>query len=135
MKKELDDALVRDFPHLYKDRNAPMNVTCMCWGFPGDGWEPIIRKLSEKLTELINHLPKEYYYAVQVKEKFASLRFYMSATTEEMLDVIDEAEKESLKTCEYCGKPGEMRSDKFWLKTLCDECHEKRNNGTLRKIE
>ncbi len=38
MKEELDKKLVEAFPLLYGDRNAPMQTTCMCWGFPGDGW-------------------------------------------------------------------------------------------------
>ena len=44
MRKDLDDALVRDFPLTFRDRNGGTRVTCMCWGFPGDGWEPLIRR-------------------------------------------------------------------------------------------
>ena len=80
MKEELDKALVRDFPNLYVDRNASMTKTCMCWGFCcDDGWEPIIRKLSEKLEKIIVDMPKNNRpKAIQVKEKFGGLRFYMS---------------------------------------------------------
>ena len=53
MKKELDEKLCKDFPLLYGDRNAPMQQTCMCWGFPGNGWHKIIRDLSSKLEPLI----------------------------------------------------------------------------------
>ena len=53
MKKELDEQLVKDFPLLYGDRHGDMQSTCMVWGFPGDGWEPLIRRLSEKLEPLI----------------------------------------------------------------------------------
>jgi len=59
VKKELDEALCKDFPLLYRDRNASMRSTCMCWGFPGDGWEPIIRELSEKLEGMIEKFIKE----------------------------------------------------------------------------
>lgn len=54
MKHELDEALCRDFPLLYRDRHGDMRNTCMVWGFScGDGWEPIIREASEKLETLI----------------------------------------------------------------------------------
>jgi len=53
MKEELDKKLVKAFPLLYGDRNAPMQSTAMCWGFPGDGWFDIIWDLSSKLEPLI----------------------------------------------------------------------------------
>lgn len=53
MRRELDKALVDDFPTLYRDRHADMRSTGMFWGFEtGDGWYGIIRRLSERLTEL-----------------------------------------------------------------------------------
>jgi hypothetical protein len=58
MKKELDEALVKDFPLLYCERYWDMSRTCMIWGFPGSGWEPIIRELSSKLESLIKEQKK-----------------------------------------------------------------------------
>ncbi len=128
MRKDLDEKLVSDFPLLYRDRHKPMNQTCMCWGFDhGDGWEPIIRKLSEKLEPMIVKYKQEHPEvpddelpaASQVKEKFATLRFYMTCSTDEMEKAIDEAEKETETTCELCGNPGVLREGS-WLNTLCD---------------
>lgn len=124
MRADLDSALVRDFPLLYADRSAPMTQTSMCWGFPGDGWEPLIRRLSEKLEPLIAALPESEYgrpRASQVKEKFGTLRFYMTSATDEMYKLISEAESESARTCEMCGAPGKTRGG-GWLVTLCDGC-------------
>ena len=60
MKKELDDKLVGEFPLLYKDRNASMQVTAMCWGFAcGDGWFDIIWDLSSKLEPVIKKYIKD----------------------------------------------------------------------------
>ncbi len=123
MTPELDTQLVTDFPLLYGDRNAPMSQTCMCWGFPDDGWEPLIRRLSEKLEPLIAALPeaeREHCRASQVKEKFGTLRFYMSASTDEMDALISDAEDESARTCETCGAPGKLVG-KGWVKTACEE--------------
>lgn len=125
MTPELDEALVRDFPLLYRDRHASMATTCMCWGFPGDGWEPIIRRLSEKLEPLLAAMSEdERPTAMQVKEKFGTLRFYMTGgETEEMNALIQAAEDESASTCETCGAPGTQRG-KSWLFTACDLCAE-----------
>ena len=58
-----------------------------------------------------------------MKEKFGGLRFYMTCDTDEIFDLISEAEALSYKTCEECGKPGEERGG-GWIHTLCDSCHK-----------
>lgn len=57
--------------------------------------------------------------ASQVKEKFGTLRFYMSSETEEMSEAIEEAEEESARTCETCGRGGRLRPKLGWIQTLC----------------
>lgn len=127
MKPELDQALVRDFPNLYADRNAPMQQTAMCWGFPGDGWEPIIRELSEKLEPIAAATADSRYpiKATQVKEKYGGLRFYLTYYSEEAEKYIREAEQKARETCERCGEPG-YPNDKGWIRTLCEEHHKER---------
>jgi hypothetical protein len=129
MSPDKDKALVQDCPNLYQDRHKPMSETCMCWGFEcGDGWEPLIRELSVKLEALIVALPEAEhgnYRAMQVKEKFGTLRFYMSSSTDEMEALINEAEEKSAITCEECGQAGSMRGGS-WLSTRCDACNDKR---------
>jgi hypothetical protein len=124
-----DKALVQDCPNLYQERHKPMSETCMCWGFQcGDGWEPLIRELSIKLEALIVAIPEAErgkYRTVQVKEKFATLRFDMRERTDEMRALINEAEEKSAVTCDTCGQTGKRRGGS-WLRTLCDTCHEKR---------
>lgn len=124
MRQELDEALVRDFPNLYADRHnkqAPF-----CWGFEcGDGWEPLIRKLSQEVEAIIVALPekeRKKFRVKQVKEKFGTLRFYMGVAHDGIRAAIDRAEQESAQTCETCGKPGKVRSG-GWISVLCDE-HE-----------
>jgi hypothetical protein len=124
MRQELDEALVRDFPNLYADRHnkqAPF-----CWGFEcGDGWEPLIRKLSQEVEAIIVALPekeRKKFRVKQVKEKFGTLRFYMGVAHDGIHAAIDRAEQESAQTCETCGKPGKVRSG-GWISVLCDE-HE-----------
>ncbi len=68
MKKELDEALCAKYPQIFKDRNAPMTQTAMCWGFEcGDGWYNIIDVLCGLLTSEYRQAKdrydrtKEYY--------------------------------------------------------------------------
>jgi len=142
MREELDRKLCEDFPCLYKDRTAPMSQTAMCWGFPGDGWEPLLRELSSKLEPLIKaeyekdpEIEKAgYYKASQVKEKFGTLCFYMTAETDEMTELIREAEDKSAVTCEDCGKPGKLRGD-GWFYTACHEHAKVEDKDSLELLE
>ena len=131
MRQELDEALVRDFPYLFADRNGDMMQTCMCWGFEcGDGWEPLLREAAEKLEPLCKayaeQMTKEekecggHPRASQVKEKYGTLRFYMSSATDEMYSSITQAEEKSETTCEVCGSTGKMRGH-GWYYTACEE--------------
>ncbi len=57
MNEELDKQLMRDFPTFFSQRGQPMWKTCMCWGFAcGDGWEPLIRMVAEKVEAHNNSL-------------------------------------------------------------------------------
>ena len=59
--------------------------------------------------------------AVQVKEKFGSLQFYLSRTpTAEQWIAIEFAQAMSQRTCEICGSPGEILRDR-WHKALCEK--------------
>ena len=131
MKPELQNKLFNDFPLLYGDRKKPPTQSLICFGIEcGDGWYDLIYDLSAKLEACIrNHIkinPNDEYYprAVQVKEKFGGLRFYMTSETDEMSDFIREAETKSYETCENCGGKGKP-NEKGWISTLCDSC---RNN-------
>lgn len=56
MRRELDEKLCAKYPKLFRDRHAPMTVTCMCWGFDvGDGWYNIIDALCSNIQSHIDH--------------------------------------------------------------------------------
>lgn len=80
----------------------------------GPGWEKLILPLIEKAN-------LEDATVLQVKEKFGGLRFYVSGGSDELYDMIDKAEDESLRTCEMCGAPGKLMKKGGWYKTVCAE--------------
>jgi hypothetical protein len=84
-----------------------------------EGWFQLIKDLIVDLIEL--GWNKE---VCQVKEKFGGLRFYINDGTDEMYDRIHKAETESCTICEITGKPGTLRTDISWYRTLCDEQYE-----------
>ena len=57
--------------------------------------------------------------AVQVKEKFGGLRFYVNGATDKHRNFISFAESMSYRTCEECGAVGKTYTD-GWHRTLCD---------------
>lgn len=79
---------------------------------------------AEQRTYLIDlrEVPKpmEQIVATQVKEKYGTLRFYVSHSDEFIDGVIAMAESMSTRTCETCGAPGKRRGG-GWLYTACDE--------------
>jgi CDGSH-type Zn-finger protein len=67
MKKELDEALCAKYPLIFKDRNADMRMTAMCWGFEcGDGWYNIIDVLCGLLTSKYRQAKERYDYRAEV---------------------------------------------------------------------
>lgn len=124
MSPELDAALVRDFPKLYRDRHGDPKETCMWEGFScDDGWEPIIRALSAVLT---SHDRRRVLRATQVKEKFGTLAFYLAMSDEFTIGASTMATVLSSMTCERCGAPAAALASRHgqrygWMKTLCAE--------------
>lgn len=134
MTPRLDHQLCIDFPHVFADRSATMDKSCMHWGFEcGDGWEPLIREAAYKLEPLIHaEITKDpeswkmgFNRAAQIKEKFGTLRFYLTSGTDEMWDIVAEAERKSAFICEECGAKGKLRG-KGWLYTACNKCDKAR---------
>lgn len=121
MKRELDKALCEKFPKIFADRYGDMRETCMCWGFNcGDGWYGLIHALCETLQ---NHADNggTQVVAVQVKEKYGSLRFYTIGLDDFTDGAIQMAENMSYNICENCGAPGILETS-GWYKVRCENC-------------
>ena len=82
--------------------------------------------------QLMDEEARKVPVAVQVKEKFGGLRFYVHAATDKHYDYISFAESMSYRTCEECGAPGKRYTD-GWHRTLC-EVHAEMD-GRTNEIE
>lgn len=107
-----------------------MHATAMCWGFDcGDGWYQIIDDLCKQMQDHCDGIPSAHtcrqVIAVQVKEKYGGLRFYVHGGCEFIDQMIHEAMKKSQETCEICGQPGTINHDKGWLSCRCPEHKDK----------
>jgi hypothetical protein len=96
----------------------------MAFGFDcGDGWFEILKECFENIEKSLSEFPDGKNVRVhQVKEKYGTLRIYMSHYYDKIEEFIDEAEKKSEVTCELCGSSGKLEGE-YWLTTRCSDCH------------
>lgn len=121
MSPELDKKLCEKYPKIFANRNGDMTQTAMCWGFDcGDGWYSLINSLCSVLqwnTDKNNSTGKyPQVVAVQVKEKFGTLRFYVDGGGTSSDAMIEFAEYLSGTICEVCSHPGKLRQG-GWITT------------------
>lgn len=145
-KEEFDDLMCSDFPDIFVERHSSMSKTCMCWGFNvGPGWRIILYDLCRRIDFASKRMGIKVV-ATQVKEKFASLRFYWqgearksflrrlwdrylstrpakpSRIAYEIIEsLVSSASNVSAHTCEACGEWGKTYKISGWQRTLCSE--------------
>lgn len=131
MNKENTEKILKLGPSLFRNLNKERenynngsHFQPIVFGFEcGDGWFEILSRLVVGIEAAIADVPEdERPIVLQVKEKFGGLRFYLSVENEQISNLIKDAEDESFRTCELCGKPGEPRGG-GWITTLCEGCH------------
>lgn len=93
-----------------------------------EGWKELIDEVSAKIEAVNNKYPESSYInAVQVKQKFGGLRYYVSIEEIDSHDVdyiygiIEQAEKRSISICEFCGAPAKVSKWGYNIETACDE--------------
>jgi len=123
MKDELQKQLFEKYPRIFRQKDLSMRETCMCWGIAcDDGWYWLIDHLCSQLqwdTDRNNYPQVE---AIQVKEKFGGLRFYVNGANDSQYGTIEFAEFLSVDICEKCGSVDEVTQTKGWIKSLCKRC-------------
>jgi hypothetical protein len=151
MKLELEQQLVSKYPELFKQYGGNPQETCLAFGIEcGDGWYNIIDTLCDAIqseVKWINRLWSHFNYsctAVQVKEKYGSLRFYyeftyatglsnedfrhLTSSMDRIGGMTTLAEKISAITCENCGDKCE-REDAPFPRAICNACDQLRRDA------
>ena len=125
MEKKLN-SLFKKYPKIFRQKDLPMTETCMCWGIEcGDGWFDIISTLCENIQKYVDETGCPQVEAVQVKEKFGGLRFYVYNSDDFVENLINQAETESYQTCERCGTKNDVITKGSWITTLCGSCRKR----------
>lgn len=115
-------ALIGKYPELFKD-NGPR-----CGFHVGEGWMTLVEKLTATIDRERLRAPEDIrdeIYVVQIKSKFAGLRYYINQGTSYINGAIALAESMSYSICETCGNPAKLRNES-WAVTLCDECYKEK---------
>jgi len=143
MSPEKEKLITEKYPKIFSSRN-PENLFFVYCFEHGDGWFNIIDTLCWAIQNHVDNLrynlkeitdeefsEKHQVVAEQVKEKFASLRFYINNHDDYVRGLICMAEGISARTCESCGDPGERRG-RGYIQTLCDSCHKPKDNKLVK---
>lgn len=120
-------------------REAGVEQPNQVYGLPA-GWTRIIERACEGIAARLSLEEDALVCISQTKEKFGTLRFYVSAMgPDEFMDDIHAiaswAETASENRCCATGRPGEIRGQGWYL-TLCDEMEALRrdNPAAFRSI-
>lgn len=147
MNEKNTKKLHKNYPLLFK--KTPVGFEC------GDGWYELLNMLCGQISHHLSYNKNVEIEMLQVKEKFAGLRFYYGLTNQQDIKWwfswakkkkirkafenfsyqisghVEMAESLSYIICENCGKIKnkdtniKVRKDSGWWVTLCDECHHK----------
>lgn len=75
MNKHLDKYLCEKYPKIFANRGKSPQETCMCWGFPGDGWFLILDRACGLIQ---HHLDNPRW--VEKRDVFTRLKKLWNAT-------------------------------------------------------
>lgn len=109
MKDKNTKKLLKKFPHIF---NKDFSFEC------NDGWFDIIFDLCRELQREVEISNCPQVVALQVKEKYGSLRFYIQGGNGVVDEIIRKYEIISSKTCEFTGGKGTLHEKNGWYKTL-----------------
>ena len=90
----------------------------------GEGWKCLYEPIIEWIEKYNINKDKEQQIEIhQIKEKFGGLRFYCNFYTDELKEMIRNAEQESFRVCEFCGtKENVGHTISSWYTTCCEKC-------------
>ena len=112
MNKENTGKLIDAFPSLYPNR---LFVGC------GDGWYQLLIELSTEILSMSARFGIDPPTINSISEKHGGLRIDIATTNHEIINLVNDYENKSESICDVCGAKGQIRDDRFVMKTRCDE--------------
>lgn len=161
MENQLEEKLYRKYPKIFRQKDWPITQSCMGWGInTPNSWYSIIDNLCFCLQDHVDNGGKVYkkypfgkflarlfrnakYYgrwvhkpirqveAVQVKEKYGTLRFYTNYYDPVIDQLVMMAELMTTRICSRCGSAQDIIETTGWISFTCShclQCKEKSND-------
>jgi hypothetical protein len=103
MDSQKTNELYKKFPHLYRERTAPLESSGMAWGFQcEDGWYKIIYEMSKQIAKISGD--GEFAPAISLVSKHEDGTLYVAVSniTPPVADIVTRATEKSRLTCELC---------------------------------
>ena len=126
MDSQKTNELYEKFPHLYRERSAPLESSQMGWGFQcEDGWYKIIYEMSKKIDKISSDGEHAPAISLVSRHEDGTLHVVVSNITPPVADIVTTAREQSRLTCEFCAyTPAFLRKGKGPLKghIACGRC-------------
>ena len=103
MNNHKTNELYEKFPHLYRERTAPLESSGMGWGFQcEDGWYKIIYEMSKKIDKISTEGEHAPAISLVSRHEDGTLYVAVSNITPPVADIVTRATEQSRLTCEFC---------------------------------
>jgi len=114
MDSQKTNELYEKFPHLYRERTAPLESSGMGWGFQCEnGWYKIIYEMSKKIDKISTEGEHAPAISLVSRHEDGTLYVAVSNTTPPIADIVTRATEQSRLTCEFCAyTPAFLRTTK-----------------------
>jgi len=129
MDSHKTNELYKKFPHLYRERTAPLESSGMGWGFQCEnGWYKIIYEMSKKIDKISTQGEHAPAISLVSRHEDGTLHVAVSNITPSVADIVMSAAEQSRLTCEFCAyTPSFLREQDSFLKghIACGRCLRK----------
>ena len=103
MDSQKTNELYEKFPHLYRERTAPLESSHMAWGFQCEnGWYKIIYEMSKKIDKISTEGEHAPAISLVSRHEDGTLYVAVSNITPPVADIVMSATEQSRLTCEFC---------------------------------
>jgi hypothetical protein len=83
------------------------------------GWATLIEDALEGIDDTLKPEEREAFHVSDLKEKYGTLRIYVSNSPDAVDPIIEVAERRSALTCDVCGDHGRVFEDRHWYQCRC----------------